>query len=292
MNIDTHANELYLILTEERHRLPDFLMRQNKSDVLEELLQHIHDAYRTELENACITKELFLGRHGLERNKQLAFCEMPTYELLTTIAAFCIMLNITQIEEIMAGTGLMSCMLQKYWHTYVTMNTISITATDGYNWCETSGKPTYIHIKKKYFIEYLMAPTFADNKLYIFSHPAKTFLNELSDFVLTNKPACMMFLMQEDCYPNFEKYIGESYNVIRLYPKQICFRDVFSSSNIIKIYHSSLICVIRKNTHINITAHDIIDFTKNMFPNMSDDSYHEAYHVSDISCLHRYYTCA
>lgn len=283
---DTKKYEkLYNILTQERSKLVDFLIDNNRSDELEHMLEQIQDSYST---NESVTPALFKGELGPESNKQLAFYELPTYELLATIATIIINLNITHIEEMMAGTGLMSAILNKFMQKHIDIlksnMRINITATDGMNWIETMGNPKYFKTTKKYFIEYLLKAKeeAKTKKIYILSHPTKTIVNELKDFMTKIKPKCIIFIIQEDQYPNLDKILLP-YKIMKFYPKQICYRDVFSKSNVMKIYHSSLVVAV--DTQTNITHDNIIELSKQLFMNMSDDSYHEPYKMSDLSCL-------
>ena len=195
-------------LIHDRSLLPEFLEDHGDYNTLRQLLTQLEDNYTPE--------QLFLGLVGPEYNKQLCIYELPTKELLTGINIICSLLEVTHIEEMMAGTALLSRLLNS-WPT-----PLNIRATDGNLWIETSGHP-YYPIQTKYVIDYInyaRNPISHDSILYIISWmPQKC--NEIVLLMKSRKPKQVLIIgeMVEHVIPH--------YKCIKLSLKQLCWKDYF-----------------------------------------------------------------
>ncbi|QKF94082.1 hypothetical protein QKU48_gp0624 [Fadolivirus algeromassiliense] len=233
-----------------------YVLEKNRGDLIQFLTKNYEYNYLTEqlikieqeIKKPGIITDLFLGKCGIEPNKQMAFYELPTFELLTIIKAILEYINIKNVEEIGAGVGLLSAMLK---HHY---SDLSINTTDGNRWIETSSNKKYCNVNIKLFLEYCLDSNFTfDNKLLLISWIPQ---NELSDFITLikkKKPKHIIIIgdIANIIYTKiFETINTLNYKFVGIPSKQICYRDHYTTNNFDRI-KSTTIFATNDNT-INI----------------------------------------
>ena len=112
-------------LKSNRLELLGELKKNYKYDYLQSQLYEIEK----NINKFGIIRDLFLGNIGIEANKQLAFYELPTFELLAVIQFICQFTGINNIEELGCGIGLLCIIGFKFSHFFsasTTENPISI----------------------------------------------------------------------------------------------------------------------------------------------------------------------
>lgn len=239
MATDNLVIELYNLLSKDRTNvsgLCDFLEKYGDYETLKNIFKKLEIIYS---DNA-LTSKLLIGQIGPEINKQKSIFEFPTLELINLIDSICETINITKIEEIMTGQGLLSCMLNKILNK--NQKRFDIVATDGFCCLETSGKPTYYNIQKKLLLQYTLNLNNPDiqNTLYIVSWPPNNVLKpnenicgtiELINFIANTKPKYLVIIGDLDNYNETIKLndiLNEHNYMSTLLPiKQICHKDYF-----------------------------------------------------------------
>jgi len=211
-------SDLFKTLAYERGNLLDYLVKNGTYDGLKESLVKIEN------ENADmwdVIQRLFLGRYGLEANKQVAFYELPTHELVNCISMICEHIGIFKVEEIAAGIGLLSGMLSR-------MTNLDISSTDGKTWMETY-IPLY-PVQQKLLLEYAMDNIDYDDKLIILSWIPNKSVNDFAEVIKIKRPRQIVIIGEQ-----YNKWISDTnnvllekgYNRISIPTKQLCYNDYF-----------------------------------------------------------------
>jgi len=243
--------ELKRILKKNRKELPNFLQNNGSYKELKECLIKIEEYYQHENMNSI--RKLLLGEHGNESNKQQAIYELPTKELIESIHNICKMFNITIIEEMCAGLGLISKMLE--------LNTnLNINTTDSYTWLETINGH-YKNVIKKNILEYISEENTFENKLILISWITRQQYIYLSKLIEIKKPKYLMIIgnIYDKDYKIFtNKMNNMEYTEYVIPIKQISYRDYYKEN----IYfpnncnHSNTTIYIRNS---NVSHIDIIN---------------------------------
>lgn len=215
-------DELLNIFEEDRTKLSSFLQKDFRYNYLKDLLLQIEKD-----KGSPYIKKLFLGRVGLEHNKQQAIYELPTMELILTIKYICEYLNIKEIEEIAAGMGLLSAMLK-----FQLGDNYNVNATDGKRWIETSMSNKYYPMTVKLFLNYCLDQSINfDDKLVIISWLP---LNDITDFlnlIKDKRPKNLIIIgnmTDQDLYSLLiQKLNNHNYKKVGIPVKQICYKDNF-----------------------------------------------------------------
>jgi len=227
--MDAPYKQLEYILKSERHKLPDFLVSYGSYNNLREMLQQIEAGSNSTTTD--IVRSLLLGLVGNESNKQHALYELPTTELISVISTVCILLNITSVEELCAGQGLLSKMLE--------LNNTStvIKATDGFQWIQTFGKQ-YLDVEKKLLLDYALDAGVASwsSKLLVVSWLPEHATDDFLKFITTKKPNNVL-LIGEDYTPHYVSILQKFNNMnyykrVKLPVKQICYRDYYTVNKV------------------------------------------------------------
>lgn len=218
-------NNLYKILKRNRHQLPEFLKQNCSYDFLKTQLIAIEEKYSKDKNNdGSVIKDLLLGNIGEENNKQKAIYELPTNELLQIIKYICEYLQITQIEEIASGMGLLSHMLN-----YVLGNNYKIDATDGIRWAETSCEQKYYDVKTKLFLNYCIDNNYyLTDKLVIMSWIPQNEFVDLLQLIEVKKPKYLM-IIDDKFSKTYNKLCSRldflNYKKVGIPVKQISYKD-------------------------------------------------------------------
>jgi hypothetical protein len=222
IDIDILSNEFYDILIHDRYKILDFIKKYGDYDLLKLILIKIEEKYCEKYKDYNIIRTLFLGRIGYEYNKQTAFYELPTNNLLKFIDKLCNLLNIQEVEEIMGGTGLLSqCLLES--------TTLNIHCTDGKRWCETSNN-IFFDVEKKYIEEYKEDLC---NKLFIISWPHIRNTNLINFFNKVKPKQCIIIIERFNKYINsLNNKLINDYKILNIPVKQLCYKDYFKLNSI------------------------------------------------------------
>lgn len=214
------------ILKYNRDVLPEFLKSNFKYDHL-----------KSSLDNLDISK-LMLGTIGLESNKQRAIYELPTEELLIVLKCICDHLNIKNIEEMAAGQGLLSHMIQFYFgYLY------HVKATDGFRWIETISPKRYFNVENKLFLQYCTDNINYDDKLLIVSWLPEDDIGDFLKILKIKKPkniiiiGCTQYLYISDLMRSNLDQIG--YAAVGIPVKQICYNNTYYQSSLIYLTQNS-----------------------------------------------------
>lgn len=256
----------------DRIKLPLFLDKYGDYETLVKLLKKM-EIEQTGLLSQSINnyiEYLFLGMIGAEHNRQYAIYELPTKELIYAITIICSILEINNIEELMAGQGLLSKVLD----IYCSSNNldISIRATDGKIWSQTIGA-SYYPINKKYVIDYALPDNVMIDKdtLYVISHIPETNHQELIYFLREKKPNYLLLINQYDIKNKLcRDIVNENYTIYTTALKQICYRDYYrlydenknENENISTerpTSHSSIQLFINGNINNAVQLHDLLE---------------------------------
>lgn len=214
------------ILKYDRDRLPEFLKSNFKYDHL-----------KSSLDNLDISK-LMLGTIGLESNKQRAIYELPTEELLIVLKCICDHLDINNIEELAAGQGLLSHMIQFYFG-----DGYHVRATDGFRWIETVSPKKYFNVENKLFLQYCIDNINYDDKLLIVSWLPEDDIGDFLKILKTKKPqnviiiGCPHYLYISDLMKSNLDQIG--YIGVGIPVKQICYNNAYYQSSVIYLTQNS-----------------------------------------------------
>lgn len=237
---------LYITLKNDRDELPNFLKKNCDYAFLKNLLIEIENN-KEHGKNKNIIKKLFLGKCGLESNKQKAIYELPTNELLKIIKFICEYLNVNIIEELASGQGLLSHMLE-----FKLGNSYTINATDGLRNIETSNKNKYFNVQNKMFLNYCLDDTNFDNKLVIISWTPLNDYVDLCNLLRIKKPENIIIIGDKH-NKLFNKFKELNYECCIIQAKQLCFKDYFKNniiSNDETITSSILFATLKQDIHI------------------------------------------
>jgi len=223
---------LYTIFKNNRNELGHYLELNGGYDQIKNLLIDI-EKNKSHIGN--IIKKLFLGSIGHEINKQKAIYELPTTELLEIISFICQFYNITKIEELCAGQGLLSHLLKiKLGPSY------NIHATDGNRCMETSDKKKYYDVENKMFLSYCLgsAQQFGEELVIISWMPH----NDYTDFelLLDKNPPKYLLIIDYNHTQHIDKLDVAGYHFMKIYGKQISYQDYFNN-NITEIPKSTIL---------------------------------------------------
>lgn len=232
-------------------------LKSNRLGLLEELKKNYkYDYLKTQLyemekniDNFGIIRDLFLGNIGIEANKQLAFYELPTFELLSVIQFICQFTGINNIEELGCGIGLLSAMLK---HHY---NNLTITATDGDRWIETTGKK-YYNVTSKLFLEYCLNQQYSFNdKILLISWIPKNEMNDFITLIQKKKPTNIIIIgnmLNSVHYDKLYKVFTElHYKFCGIPVKQICYKDHYLNNKFNSVKSCTLFAT--RNGNLNLT---------------------------------------
>jgi hypothetical protein len=223
------SKELCRIFKVDRGELPQFLKINCKYDYLKNLLSKIEeDHYSQEMntKDINILYSLFVGYMGNESNKQRAIYELPTEELLIILKYICDFLNIKHVEEIGAGQGLLSHMLQHHLGDDYT-----VVASDG-RWAETSYRHKYYNVIKKLFLSYCLDDINFDDKLLVISWADKdiTDLHKLLELKTPKNLVIIGYSNDNYIFHLREKLKNLGYTGATIPVKQLCYRDYFHNN--------------------------------------------------------------
>lgn len=264
MNISQYDIELFLnTFMYSRQSIPEFITKYGKYDTMIELFKKSYEyliKIRSYKSNKFI-KNLLLGELGYESNKQTALYELPTLELISVIVTIIDMLNISNIEEIYSGIGLMSELLRLFYIKYEKLlkyGRPNLKSSDGKYWMETSGN-TFCGIIKKDFFDILSNEN-DKNECYIASWPSKECYDYFKDFIQLKSPKLFILIGEHNLFDYSDTY--ENYYKLDIPLKQICYSD--NMSHIGKSSHSYMRCYI-KETEVNLTNENILEKTLELF---------------------------
>lgn len=229
--------------------LPEYIVKygyhQNLINVLREM--ELDYEYPTKL---SYIHDILLGKIGYEYNKQMAIYELPTIELLELISKIVILFDITELEEVMAGLGLLSQTLQMYFQKEDI--DCDIKATDGHRWIETSGEPTYFPVEKKLLLQYVIEEEYIEsNKMFVFSWIGKNCLleenqpNEFLVFMDKIEPPVVLLIGNESLYESVLSKLSNEYLCCVCKTDQICYRDYINQDKYVQ--NSSTILLVHKH---------------------------------------------
>jgi len=255
----------------ERYRLLDYLVNYGDFNNLRNALIGIEE--QSDLIEKDVIQKLFLGLLGLESNRQRAFYELPTHELCRTISTICEELEIFKVEELGAGIGLLSGLLNK-------MTNLQITATDGKTWAETLTSNFY-PVTEKLFLEYAMDDLEYDDKLIIMSWMNKKNINDLQ-IMMEKKKFKQILIIGEPYNQDYLKmdYIMENLNYTKMVLgcKQLCINDYFKHNKVYPVDSTKSCCTLylRDNHDIELSldilkekiSNDTMNVISNLTPNM------------------------
>lgn len=215
-------SDLFKVLAYDRQRLLDYLVVNGSYDALRASFMEVENEH-TDIWD--IVQRLLLGRYGSESNKQMAIYELPTHELIDSISMICEQLGVFKVEEIAAGTGLLSGMLSR-------LTNIEVNSTDGKTWMETY-VPLY-PVQPKLLLEYAMDNVDYDDKLIVISWILNRSVDDLVETIKTKKFRQIIIIGEQ-----FNKYISNTdnallengYNRTPVPTKQLCYNDYFKMNS-------------------------------------------------------------
>lgn len=107
---DSLEDKLYNALSEDRESLVDILSEMNDYDTLKDVISKIEKKHSDKNE---VWHDLCTGKIGDETNKFSAIYEIPTKQLINSLTIIFQIYNINKIDEVGAGMGLLTSLLQK-----------------------------------------------------------------------------------------------------------------------------------------------------------------------------------
>jgi hypothetical protein len=209
MNIQKEGEELYDILCYNRHKLPDFLQGKSYYELMD-MIGYIEDMNTT---NHSIWYKLCTGKIN---NKDKLVYIIPTQELINVIKILCNYYNILTIEEVNAGLGLLSYMINK------NVSNIKITASDDGLYKYTTSEETYYPILKKDLVDIMLQ---YENNIY----PPEVLIINTKNYNITDiikliiKKYIKIFIVFGQSLNSELKC--EGYNYYRLPVLQLCSDD-------------------------------------------------------------------
>lgn len=256
--------KLYNILLNEREKIPEFLYKINDYRKLSNLIRKLEKK-----KDNNIWYNLCLGKIGKPNNKYSAIYEIPTKQLIDSLALIIQLYNIKQIDEVGAGMGLLSSLLN------IKMNEeeykLKITASDNYILNETSLPLDYINIIKKDISDIIWQHK---NNVYppdmvICSHPISIdTYNELYKLIdsscvkiivlITNLRTSNIIFKENEM-----ENISKKYTMIKLPIYQISYLDIFEKNNIKNLYTRSVTNIFIRNDIYTIKETDIFNILQN-----------------------------
>lgn len=270
------------IMTTKRNELPVFLEKHGNYDMLVKICRELEKKH-----GRNIIEKMLLGTVGYESNKQRAIYVLPTIELLQFLYSLIIILNINLVEEITAGQGLLSCMLNNYIISKNTIgfHTINVVATDTNKWLESSG-PKY------YPVELKLLDQFEHNynkKMCIMIWPDNLTINNSTFglFMATYAPECFILIGKYDLYKSALDIINRCrYNIKEFNIKHISHCDYFEHNidSALDVTQSSIyVCTKEINSHnismttINNVLEDILMVSTNIYSMPANTEQHKLY---------------
>lgn len=268
------SDELYITATHERENFVKLLEKYGDYATLNLSLKKIEEKYE---DNKKIIKDLLLGNIGYEYNKQNALYELPTKELITSIKKLCNVLNITHVEEIMAGCGLLSKLLQQ-------STELIINPTDGHYSIYTSGM-NFCNVQTKDYLEYVLDETNVFNNVtsLLVSWCPYTLYQSIFDEVYTRLKPKVIFMISEFLNSNliFIKMKSEleriNYRVITFPIKTISYRHSCDDRQL-----RSLMVAIHTSHEIQPTDEELITLLKSECHESYDEDLKSIHILSDL----------
>lgn len=243
-------NNLYNKFKYERTKLPDFLKDNCDYNYLKNLFVEIENNKQNSYHqnNTCIIRNLFLGKCGLESNKQKAIYELPTNQLLIIIQFICQFIKINYIEELAAGQGLLSHMLK-----FKLGNDFVVNASDGIRSMETSNKNKFYDIENKMFLNYCLDNNFDfKDKLLIISWMPFYDFNDFK-YLLNKKTPNNIIIIGDNHKLIIDNLKILNYKYCIIHAKQLCFKDYFKN-NIFSTNSKSSILFATNDNNIDIKS--------------------------------------
>ena len=250
--------KLYNILLNEREKLPEFLYKINDYRKLSNLIRKLE---KKKEEN--IWYDLCLGKIGKPNNKYSAIYEIPTKQLIDSLALIIQLYDVKQVDEVGAGLGLLSTLLNKKMEE--DEYKVKITASDNFILNETNLSLDYTNIIKKDISDIIWQHK---NNVYppdmvICSHPIKNHvydeLYKLIDsfcvkiVVLITNLRTSNILFKE----NETENINKNYTMIRLPIYQISYLDIFEKNDLKDLYTRSVTNIFIRNDVYRIEESDM-----------------------------------
>lgn len=243
-NLNSPEIELYNGFTKNRENLVDIIDRINDHNTLKETLLKIEEKHPN---NKHILHDLFLGEYGGDENKFSAIYEIPTKELIDSIFTIFKMYNITNINEVGAGMGLLTALLQKKCDMY--NYKVELQASDSCRSDLTNISLDYTKIIKKDISDVIMQYEKNLNPPdgIICSHPLSfTMIEQLYDLIKSNY-AKIIILITDVFETEKRLMLGLSYcnyNVYYLPIYQCSCSDKYKNSNIKNLFSRSYTTVL------------------------------------------------
>ena len=240
--------DLYNTFTKDRKNIPNYLKEYGDFDTLQKEFRKLEDLYP----NQNIIRDMLSGAVGYKKNLQNAIYELPTKETISIIKYILERLKITKVEEIMAGTGLLTRMLIE--------NKIDATATDGNVWSNTSGEK-FTDVKEKMLTEYLTE--LHNDILYMLAwFPTNMATNNnitiMHKFIDEHHPKYLLMIGEFNYYKTIVDRLHQKYDIITIYGKQFCYKDYFkyNTKYPADMSHSYMMLCIDKSVEHNIKIGD------------------------------------
>jgi hypothetical protein len=245
--IKDKSTELYKIMKCNRGDVAKFLEENGSYDTLKQCIKTIEEMKKDK--NRNIFSDMCLGKMGLETNKQRAIYELPTHELVNVINTITNLLNVDTVEEMCAGQGLLSKMLQQ-------LTELNVKATDGKQWIQTYNNDTYVDVETKLVSQHRYDND-NTNKLLVVSWIPEKSIYDFVSVIEVKKPNQFILIGERN-----DKTICDiinrvkllRYKVINIPVKQICYRDYYANNVFFPddSCRSSLTLVVRDNIDINL----------------------------------------
>ena len=255
--------KLYNTLTEERDKFPDLLHKINDYRKMSNIIKKLEKK-----KDINIWYKLCYGLIGKVNNKYSVIYEIPTKQLINSIALIAQLYDIKQIDEVGAGLGLVSNLLQKKF--IEDEYKVDITASDNYTFNETSLSLDYVDIIKKDMTDIVWQHK---NNIYpsdmvLCFHPLKkSMYNELIEMINSNYIKIIVvvsnirtneLIFTEDKI----NIIKDNYDIINLPIYQINYLDIFENNNIKDLYTHSITKIFIKKDINKLSNEDIYDLVK------------------------------
>jgi len=271
--ITKYAKKLYETMINNRDNMSDVLEKMNSYSILKQVIIEIEKKY----ENIDdVWHDICMGKLGNQTNKCSAIFEVPTKELIDTIAILFQIFNIKKIDEVGAGIGLLSSLLQKKFKK--DDYDVKLLASDDGSSDNTNIPLDFTTIIKKDISDIIIQHNKNLNppEAIICTWPKKTKKKKMEkQFIkLLNTEKIKIFVFTNDIRHNFAisknfetDALKLGYKIIKLPIRQISYLDFFSKNQFKKLISRSFtFLVIRKDLLdidiISLLSDNLYKYTK------------------------------
>lgn len=256
--MDKIASKLYNSFEKDRDNIADTLNETNDYHVLMEIIKCIQEKYPNENE---IWYKLCVGLKGDDANKFSAIYEIPTKQLIDCLAIIFQIYNINKIDEVGAGVGLLTALLQKKFD--VDGYNVKLVASDNCSSDCTNISLDFTTIIKKDISDIVLQHNKNLNPpdAVICCWPIEPMMEQIHDLIKSKHVKIIVIITdvrQKSILPKKSNIELEEYRIFDLPIYQCSYLDVYENNKVDGLYSRSKTFVLIRKDLNDINLNDIL----------------------------------